>query len=158
MLNSHYSDMLHALSGRDVKYMLVGGYALAAYGHPRVTLDFDLFVEASPANAEKLYAALADFGAPLAFGNVTPLDFAKNGTIYQIGVEPCRIDIINEIAGVCFSDAYLRARIIDFNGLPVRVISPEDLLTNKKAAGRHKDLADVEILEKMLKTQDTPNP
>jgi len=133
--------------------MLVGGYALAAYGHPRVTLDFDLFVEASPENAEKLYAALEDFGIPLASGNVTPSDFAKKGAIYQIGVAPCRIDIINEIAGVCFSDAYPRATIIDFNGLPVRVISLEDFLANKKAAGRHKDLADVEILEKILQNK-----
>ena len=152
-LNSHYNDMLRALSSRNVEYMLIGGYALAAYGHPRVTLDFDLFVEASPENAEKLCAALVDFGIPLSSGNITPSDFTKKGMIYQIGVEPCRIDIINEIAGVRFVDAYPRTKILDLDGLPVRVISIEDLLANKKATGRHKDLADVETLEKLLQNK-----
>jgi len=131
--------------------MLVGGYALGAHGQPRATLDFDLFVEASQENADAIFKALADFGAPLKSDGVTPSDFATEGTIYQIGVQPCRIDIITKISGVSFADAYQRSVESSINGVPVRVISLEDLLTNKKAAGRLKDLGDIVTIEHMMK-------
>jgi len=133
--------------------MLVGGYALGAHGHPRATLDFDLFVEASPENADALYKALADYGAPLKSDGVTPSDFANEGTVYQIGVQPCRVDIITKISGVNFADAYKRSVEGNINGVPVRVISLGDLLVNKKAAGRPKDIVDVETIEHMMKTK-----
>jgi len=131
--------------------MVVGGYAFSAYGHPRATLDFDLFVEASQENADAIFKALADFGAPLESLRIKVSDFAHEGSIIQIGVPPCRIDIITKIDGVGFADAYERSVKGEIDGVPVRVISLEDLLTNKKAAGRPKDLGDIATIEHMMK-------
>ena len=96
-------------------------------------------------NARKVYGALGEFGAPL--GEVKPEDFAQAGTIFQIGVAPCRIDVINKIDGVSYADASPRAIPKTIEGVPVRIISREDLIANKRASGRTKDLADAEILE-----------
>ena len=149
-LSNDYREILCGLSNLKVKYMVVGGYAFAAYGHPRATLDLDIFVEATRGNADLIYKALAEFGAPLKSINVSASDFISEGTIIQIGVQPQRIDIISRIDGVNFADAYSRAVECEIDGLPVRVISLEDLLANKKAAGRPKDLADVITIEHML--------
>jgi len=150
MLNNDYKDMLRALSGHDVKFMLVGGYAFSAHGHPRGTLDIDFFIEATPENAGALHRALTEFGAPLASLGVSASDFTRENFIYQIGVPPRRIDIINKIDGVEFSDAYPRSVETELDGIKLRVISLEDLLANKKAAGRPKDLVDVATIEHMM--------
>ena len=92
-----------------------------------------------------MYAALLEFGAPIA--GMTPNDFAEDDVIFQIGVAPCRVDIITKISGVSYSDAVKRAVPKDVDGVSVRIISLEDLITNKRASGRTKDLADVEVLE-----------
>jgi len=131
--------------------MVVGGYAFTAYGHPRATLDFDLFVEASPGNADAIFKALAEFGAPLESLKIKASDFTHEGSIIQLGVQPCRIDIITKIDGVSFADAYTRSVEGEIDGVPVRVISLEDLLANKKAAGRLKDLGDIVTIEHMMK-------
>ena len=152
-LSQDYKDILSALSDHNVTYMVVGGYAFTAYGHPRATLDLDIFVEASSKNADAMFAALADFGAPLASLKIKPSDFVNEGSVIQIGIQPCRIDIINKIDGVNFTDAYQRSVESDLDGIPVRVISLEDLLANKKASGRHKDLGDVETIEHMMRNK-----
>ena len=148
MLNSDYSDMLRTLSECDVKFILVGGYALGALGYPRATLDIDFWVMPSPENASSLIRALEHFGAPLS--NISETDFMTEGTIFQIGVVPRRIDIITKIDGVSFADAYPRAEVVDLAGLPVHVLSLQDLLANKRASGRPKDLLDVQLLERLI--------
>ena len=148
MLNEDYKDMLQSLQAEGVKFMLVGGYAMAAHGHPRSTLDIDFWVMASPENAKAIMRALKRFGAPLR--NVCESDFKTEGTILQIGVVPRRIDIITKIDGVSFVDAWPRAVPVELDGCHISVISLEDLLANKSASGRLKDLADVATLEHMM--------
>jgi predicted nucleotidyltransferase len=145
MLNSDYKEMLQCLSGENVKFLLVGAYAVAAYGYPRATKDIDIFVRASADNASSLMRALARFGAPLS--GVSEKDFCTEGVVFQIGNSPRRIDILTRISGVEFQEAYARRSTVVLEGMDVPVISMEDLIANKRATGRTQDLADVERLE-----------
>jgi hypothetical protein len=154
MLNSDYLDMLRILSEEKVKVILVGGYAFAAHGYPRSTLDIDFWVMASPENASAVIRALKRFGAPLS--GVSEEDFRKEGTIFQIGIVPRRIDLLTKVDGVAFADAYKRAPVVEWEGVSVHVLSLEDLLANKRTIGRPKDLADVQIIENLLKQQSVP--
>ena len=144
-MDSNYLDMLKCLNKAGVDYIMVGGWAVNLHGYVRATVDLDIWILADQENARKVYAALGEFGAPLA--GVRPDDFAADGTIFQIGVAPCRIDVINKIDGVKYADASPRAIEKTIEGIPVRIISREDLIANKRASGRTKDLADAEILE-----------
>jgi predicted nucleotidyltransferase len=148
MLNNDYKEMLQCLSEENVKFLLVGAYAVAAYGYPRATKDIDIFVRAAPENATNLMRALARFGAPLA--GVSEADFASEGIVFQIGNNPRRIDILTSISGVDFQQAYGRKSTVVLEGMNVPVISLADLITNKRATGRTQDLADVERLESAL--------
>lgn len=148
-MNADYLDMLKCLNKADVDYIMVGGWAVNLHGYVRATIDLDIWIMADQANANKVYAALGAFGAPL--GDVKPEDFATDGTIFQIGVAPCRIDVINKIDGVNYADAAPRAIAREIDGVPVRIIAIEDLIANKRASGRTKDLADAEILEGLRK-------
>ena len=144
-MDSNYLDMLRCLNKAGVDYIMVGGWAVNLHGYVRATIDLDIWILADQENARKVYAALGEFGAPL--GEVKPEDFAQDGTIFQIGVAPCRIDVINKIDGVSYADAAPRAIPKTIEGISVRIISREDLIANKRASGRTKDLADAEILE-----------
>ena len=144
-MDSNYLDMLRCLNKAGVDYIMVGGWAVNLHGYVRATIDLDIWILADRENARKVYAALGEFGAPL--GGVKPEDFAQDGTIFQIGVAPCRIDVINKIDGVKYAEASPRAIQKTIEGVPVRIISREDLIANKRASGRTKDLADAEILE-----------
>ena len=148
-MDANYTDMLKCLNGAGVDYILVGGWAVNMYGYIRATVDLDIWILADMANAQRVYAALGEFGAPIA--DVKPEDFAEDGIIFQIGVAPCRIDIITRISGVSYVDAARRTVPKEIDGVAVKVISIEDLITNKKASGRTKDLADVEVLERIGK-------
>ena len=148
-MDANYTDMLKCLNGAGVDYILVGGWAVNMYGYIRATVDLDIWILADRANAQRVYAALGEFGAPIA--DVKPEDFAEDGIIFQIGVAPCRIDIITRISGVAYADAVKRAVSKEIYGIAVKVISIEDLIANKKASGRTKDLADVEVLERIGK-------
>ena len=144
-MNADYIDMLKCLNKAGVDYILVGGWAVNMYGYIRATVDLDIWILANVDNAKKVYSAVAEFGAPVA--EMKPEDFAEYGMIFQIGVAPCRVDIISKISGVTYADAVTRAVPKTIDGVPVRIISLEDLIANKKASGRAKDLADVEVLE-----------
>ena len=144
-MNADYIDMLKCLNKADVDYILVGGWAVNMYGYIRATVDLDIWILADADNAKKVYSAVAEFGAPVA--EMKPEEFAEYGMIFQIGVAPCRVDIISKISGVSYADAVTRAVPKTIDGIPVRIISLEDLIANKKASGRAKDLADVEVLE-----------
>jgi len=145
MLNEDYRDMLQALAAEKVRFLLVGAYALAAHGYPRATMDIDIWVMPGPDNADAVLRALRRFGAPL--HNATKSDFEKEGTVFQIGVAPRRIDIITAASGLQFEKAFKNSAAVDIEGIEVHVPSVADLIRNKRASGRTKDLADVEALE-----------
>ena len=145
MLNEDYRDMLHALSDEKVKFILVGAYALAAHGYPRATMDIDIWVMPSPENADAVLRALRRFGAPLQ--NLTKEDLQKDGTVFQIGVAPRRIDIITAATGLQFEETYRNSISINIEAVEVHIPSINDLIRNKRATGRTKDLADAETLE-----------
>ena len=144
-MNADYIDMLKCLNKAGVDYILVGGWAVNMYGYIRATVDLDVWILADADNAKKVYSAVAEFGAPVS--EMKPEEFAEYGMIFQIGVAPCRVDIISKISGVSYADAVTRAVPKTIDGIPVRIISLEDLIANKKASGRAKDLAAVEELE-----------
>lgn len=146
-LSSDFVAMLRALSDAQVEFMLVGAHALAAHGVVRYSQDIDLWVRPTPANAARVYAALAAFGAPLAAHDVTPEDFERPGTVYQIGVKPFRIDILTQLSGLTFDEAWPERVQFELGGVPLWVPSVRHLIQNKRASGRLKDLADVEALE-----------
>ena len=141
-----FLDLLTALNAAEARYLLVGGHAVGLMGRPRATKDFDLWIEASLDNARRVLRALREFGAPLE--GVDELDFATPGTGFRMGDPPFRIEILTEISGVAFSDAWPRRETSDLDGVPCHVISREDLLVNKRAAGRQQDLADIDALER----------
>ena len=145
MLNEDYKDMLQILLDNDVKFLIVGAYALASYGYPRATGDFDIWVEASKENSKKILSSLIRFGAPTT--GLTEKTFIEKGITFQIGVAPRRIDLITDIDGVVFSDAYFSRENIDMEELKLPFISKENLIKNKKSTGRDKDLLDVKYLE-----------
>lgn len=144
MLNQDYKEMLQCLQKHGVDFVIVGAYALAAYGLPRATGDIDIFIRPSSEHAHKVMTALRDFGAPLQ--DITVADFQQPGTVFQIGVEPCRIDLLTEIDGVSFAQAWGHRRTIEVDDLTVAVISREDLILNKRATARPKDLLDLDWL------------
>ncbi len=139
--------MLQALVDEKVKFLLVGAYALAAHGYPRATMDIDIWVMPSPDNADGVLRALLRFGAPL--HNVSRADFENEGTVFQIGVAPRRIDIITAASGLQFEPTFRNSLIVEIEGIQVRIPSVDDLVTNKRASGRTKDLADAEALEEL---------
>jgi len=148
MLNEDYKDILRAFEDEGVRFLLVGAYALAAHGHPRATMDIDLWVEPSEENAAALLRALAAFGAPL--HDLTRDDLTREDTIFQIGVAPRRIDILTGVSGLSFAQAYERSVPAEMEGLKFRILSLPDLIANKRASGRLKDLADLEALGEMV--------
>jgi predicted nucleotidyltransferase len=150
-LEKDYKDLISIFIEEKVKFLLVGGYAVGLYGHPRPTKDLDLWVYANSENAPLVIKALAKFGDPMQ--DISVQDFETEGTIFQIGVEPVRIDVITRIAGIKFEEAIINAKIIKIEELNIPIISLPDLIINKKASGRHRDLDDVESLEKILENK-----
>ncbi len=145
MLNKDYKEMLSILLENKVEFLLVGAYAMAFYGYVRATADMDIFINPDNTNAAKLYQALIEFGAPME--NLDIETFTQKGIIFQIGVAPRRIDIINDIDGVTFKEAFRDKDMMHTDGLEIPVISKEKLIQNKKSSGRKKDELDVENLE-----------
>lgn len=144
MLNQDYRDMLSLLLENKVEFLVVGAYALAAHGFPRATGDIDIFVRPLPVNAQRTYAALIAFGAPL--DRISPSDFEVPGMIVQIGVQPRRIDLITQIDGLTFNEAEQDKMIVEIDGLLIPFISKHKLIINKMATGREKDRLDVNTL------------
>ena len=145
--NADFLDLVDVLNSERVEYVIVGAFALAAHGFPRATGDIDFFVRPSVENAARVVRALGKFGAPLTTAGVTEADFAKPGSIYQIGVVPRRIDVISEISGVSFDEAIATRLIRDVDGRPVPFLGREMMIRNKRASARAKDLVDAEVLE-----------
>jgi hypothetical protein len=137
--------MLNALNDAGADYLVVGAYALSVYGPPRATGDFDIWVRPSEENAKRVWTALENFGAPRR--KLTQQDLQVPENVFQIGVAPNRIDILTSITGVEFDEAWQHRERKQLNGISVSVIGRAQLLKNKRATGRPKDLADVAWLE-----------
>jgi len=145
MLSKDFKEFIELLNENNVRYLVVGGYAVAFHGHPRYTKDLDIWVELSPDNANKIIDALKKFG----FGSLglKPNDFLESDQIIQLGYPPNRIDILTTLEGLNFEDCY-KARVeIEIQGLRIDFIDIENLRKNKRATGRSQDLADAENLE-----------
>jgi hypothetical protein len=141
-MDENLKQLLSAFNENRVKYVVVGGYAVFVHAQPRMTKDLDVFIESSPANAEAVYAALSQFGAPL--HDITVEDFERPTTVVRVGVPPICVDILQSIDGLDFSKVYAGSieYLID-DEIPARYISADDLITNKLASGSPQDLADV---------------
>jgi hypothetical protein len=143
-MNRDFAEMLSALSEAGADYLIVGAHALAAHGLPRATGDMDIWVRPTPENAVRVIAALRAFGAPLF--DLSEADLVRMGTVFQMGVVPNRIDILTEISGVAFEDAWPRRAVFTVEGQALPFLGREDLERNKRAAGRPKDIADLAAL------------
>jgi hypothetical protein len=144
-LTKDLKDILRAFNANAVKYLIVGGHAFGVHVEPRTTKDLDLFIRSDPENAKAVFRALAQFGGPIA--GMSPLDFA-DGTTFQMGQSPERIDILQKIDGVTFDEAWANRIEGTIDGeIPACIISRGDMIRNKLAAGRLQDLADVEKLQ-----------
>lgn len=145
VLSPDFREFVTLLNAHDVRYLLIGGYAVAFHGHPRYTKDLDIWIETSAENATAILAALAEFG----FGNVglTVDDFANAGQTIQLGYPPNRIDILTEADGVNFAACYAAKMEIEIDGLQIKIIGLNQLRQNKQASGRYQDLADLENLQ-----------
>jgi predicted nucleotidyltransferase len=142
-LPEEFKDFIKCLNLYKVKYLLVGGWAVGIYGHPRATKDIDFLVSNDKENLEKLQNAFLEFGSP-------PIDikaFNEEGYVIRIGSSPTQIDIINKASGININDCFIRKNIMNIEGIEIMLISKEDLIINKKASGRQTDLGDVEKLE-----------
>lgn len=148
-LNENFTDFIALLNKHHVKYVLVGGWAVIFEGYSRMTGDMDFFIEAEETNAEKLMKVIKEFmGSSVGF---IKEDFIKEENVIMLGRPPFRIDILTAISGVSFGDAYNTSKIYSDEGIEIRCIHISELIKNKKATGRLKDLADAEMLEKILK-------
>jgi hypothetical protein len=146
-VNEDFVDIARAFLDARVDFVIVGAYALAAHGFPRMTGDIDLFVRPSPDNALRVFRALAEFGAPIAAHGVTQHDFEVEGKVYQLGLPPRRIDILTSISGVSFDEAVQDAIEGNLGPVRVRFIGKAAMAKNKLASGRPKDLIDAELLQ-----------
>lgn len=148
-LEKDFIDFLKFCNHHEVKYLVVGGYAVSIHGYPRSTKDMDICIELSDTNAEKMVKVIDEFG----FGSLKLVkeDFLRKDYITQLGHEPVRIDILNDIGGVNFSEAWDNRKLVLIESVPVNFIGYNDLLIVKEKAGRPQDLADVSKLKKRNK-------
>ena len=143
-------EFLRLLTAHEVAFLLVGGYAVALHGYPRATADFDLWIDLAPDNIERVLRVLREFGfAPT---DEVARALSTPGKILRMGYPPSRIELLTAPAGVHFTPCRARAVFRDFFGVQVPVIALEDLIVNKRAAGRPKDLIDAEELERIART------
>lgn len=142
MLSKDFKEFVALLKRHEAEYMIVGGYAVGVYGYPRYTGDLDIWLNPTSSNAGRVLQVIADFGFT-SFG-ITAEDLTKEGNVIQFGQPPLRIDLLTAIDGVAFEDCYANRKEVTFDGLAMNFIGYHDLVTNKKATGRHRDLDDVE--------------
>lgn len=145
-LNSDFADLLHEFNAAGVEFVVVGGQAFGFHAQPRYTKDIDLLVNPKPENARRVYRALAAFGAPL--DHLTVTDLSDADVVFQIGVEPNRIDILTAIDGVPFERAWATRQRGSYGDETMWVIGIDELIVNKRASGRERDLLDVTELER----------
>ena len=152
LMNQDFVEMLAALSDAGADHLVVGAHALAAHGIPRATGDLDIWVRPTPENAERVWAALERFGAPL--HELELRDLHSPEVVFQIGLPPSRIDLLTSITGVAFDDAWRNRILVTVSGQDVPTIGRDDFIRNKRAAGRPRDLADVAELEQARRSSE----
>jgi predicted nucleotidyltransferase len=145
MLDRDFREFIESLNDNNVRYLVVGGYAVAFHGHPRYTKDIDIWIELEPVNAQRVIAALVQFG--FSSLDLKPADFLIADQIIQLGYPPNRIDLITTLEAVDFEECYAAREKAVFEGIVVNFIDVENLKKNKAASGRPQDLADVANLE-----------
>ncbi|MEO8501991.1 MAG: hypothetical protein ABI565_13820 [Vicinamibacteria bacterium] len=145
-MNEDFDDLLRCLLDEEARFLIVGAHAMAAHGVPRATGDIDVWIATDDLNVGRVFRALAKFGAPLGSMGVSPSDFLAPDLVVQVGIPPRRIDILTGISGVTFDAAWDRRDLFPFVGRSVPVLGRDDLMTNKRAAGRPKDIADIAAL------------
>jgi hypothetical protein len=150
-VNSDFRDLFFALSAAEARYLVVGAYAVVHHSEPRYTKDLDVWTEATPENALKVLRALAAFGAPVA--SLRPADLCDPETVYQIGIEPNRVDVLTALPALEFGPAWERSVITTYGGVEIRVLGLDDLILTKRTLARPQDLLDVERLEATRKTR-----
>ncbi len=145
-MNSDFKDLLRIFAEEDVRFLVVGGYAVIHYAQPRYTKDLDLWIEPTKDNARKLMRAFRKFGLPLV--DLDEADFAEPGTQFSIGVPPCEIDLLTSVPGIEFPPCWENRKHSDEHGIPVPYLAKADLILAKKTAARAQDLADLEELQR----------
>jgi hypothetical protein len=143
-VNPDFLDLLSSFAAHDVRFLIVGAYALGLHGRPRATGDLDVWVDPTPENAVRVLAALADFGAPLT--EVSTDDFSHPGIVFQMGLPPARIDVLTELSGLAFEEAWSGRVLAPFGPAEAPFIGRDAFIRNKRATGRAKDLGDLESL------------
>jgi hypothetical protein len=143
-MHQDFLDLLRAFIDHRVRFLVVGAYALGVHGRPRATGDLDLWVDATPSNAANIMHALEQFGAPTA--EVTVGDFSRPGIVFQMGLPPVRIDVLTELTGLTFEEAWPTRIAASFGPMEVDVIGRDAFIKNKRAIGRARDLGDIEAL------------
>jgi hypothetical protein len=147
-LNEDFLELLSSLLAAEARFLVIGAYAVGIHGSPRATKDLDVWIDATADNAERVLDALREFGAPL--GDLTVSDLDHVGTGFKMGIPPRRIDVLTQIEGITFAEAWPNRIDAEFaDGVRCPVIGLADILTNKRAAARPQDLADVAALERI---------
>ena len=144
-LPDDFKEFLKCLNTRKVRYLLIGGWAVGIHANPRLTADMDLLIGVDDKNLDGIIAALVDFGIK----GAQPEFFKKKDNTFRIGVAPLRIEILNKASGISFESCYNRKKVVRLDGMQVKVISKSDLIKNKAAAKRPKDLADLAELKRI---------
>lgn len=150
-MNQDFRDLLRELSEADAEFLVVGAYALAVHGTPRATGDIDIWINPTPDNASQVYSALEQFGAPL--DDLRVEDLHSPDVVFQMGLPPRRIDILTDISGVDFDDAWPNKVEEEVEGLTVPFLGAEEMLQNKRATGRPRDAIDADELEELLEDE-----
>jgi Nucleotidyl transferase AbiEii toxin, Type IV TA system len=151
-LDPDFKEFIALLNSEGVRYLLLGGYAVNLYGHHRATGDIDFWIAIDAQNAQRVSKALQRFG--FSPGSVKPEAFMEPNKVHMFGRSPTRVDLLSGPSGVEFDQCYARRISFNIDGVLVPVISLDDLLANKLASGRAKDLADVEVLSKAKRPMD----
>ena len=145
LTHSDFRELLSLFDKHEIRYLVVGGYAVMKYSEPRFTKDLDLWISTDPTNARSVYVALKEFGAPLE--NLTAEDFTQKEYFYQMGRPPLRVDIMMSIPGVEFERAWQNREVVELEGLEIPFISRSDLILAKKASGSPQDKIDLQKLK-----------
>ena len=143
-LHPDFKNFLRLLNSHNVRYLVIGGYAVGYHGYPRATGDMDIWIEMSKSNSKKVASAFRDFG--MADEAISEELFLETNKVIRVGVPPVRLELITSASGVDFNECYSNREVVEIEGIPINLISLQDLKKNKRAAGRHKDLEDMEHL------------
>jgi hypothetical protein len=147
LTSSDFKELLNLFEKHEIRYLIVGGYAVMKYSEPRFTKDLDIWIATDIANADAVYKALKEFGAPLT--DLTAADFTDQDCFYQMGRPPLRVDIMMSIQGVQFEESWQNREIVELDGHSIPFISRADLICAKKASGRPQDMIDIDNLKRI---------